>query len=380
MNAPDETFMRRVLSILLLFSSIVVKAQGPDDWARLRQYATSIGVDSLCASPDPICLKRYFKQIIYGRVPYRIGYQGVSERIDTVRINQLTRQFLTGQDWCPLLDSLEPHDQNYRQLIAYCMRCLIDDYLADSLTLEQVQETLNTYRWLNRFDADKRIIINIPSATLRVIDRRGNTLLWSRAVVGKTSTPTPRFTALIPSLVLYPYWNIPRSITVNELLPRIRKNPVLALDVLNLQVLNTNGRIINPKTINWAASARSFPYRLRQSTGCDNALGVMKFNVASPYDVYLHDTNTRGAFTYENRFLSHGCIRVEKPIDLANLLLGHNRFSKDFLTSCPKYASPQLVHLPKAVPVIITYNVVDMDEAGAVQVYRDVYGLWKLAL
>ncbi|QIP15112.1 L,D-transpeptidase family protein [Spirosoma aureum] len=372
--------MLRYLLISLLLLPSFVNGQKPDDWSRLCNYATAIGVDSLCANPDAICLKRYFTQIIYGRTPYWISYQGVVEHIDTVHINQLTSQFMAGMDWCPLLDSLESHDRYYRQLKEYCMRCLIDDYMADSLTIEQIQETLNTYRWLNRFDSDKRIIINIPSATLRVIDRRDNSLLWSRVVVGKTSTPTPRFTALIPSFVIYPYWNIPRSIAVNELLPKIRKNPVTTLDALNVQILNTNGKVIDPKAIDWAIPAKSFPYRLRQSTGCDNALGVLKFNVISPYDVYVHDTNVRKTFSRENRFLSHGCIRVEKPIELANLLLGYNRLSRNFLTSCARNAIPQTINLPNAVPLIIIYNLLDLDEAGAVQVFKDVYGLWRLTL
>ena len=69
------------------------------------------------------------------------------------------------------MDSLESQDRHYRQLTAYYMRCLVDDHMADSLTIKQVQETLNTYRWLNRFPADKRVVVNIPSATLWVIDR-----------------------------------------------------------------------------------------------------------------------------------------------------------------------------------------------------------------
>jgi hypothetical protein len=369
--------MYRFLLILLLFMGArSARAQAvPNDWARLRQYATAIGVDSLCAQPDPDCLRRYFAQVVYGRAPRRMGYQGVPEFIDTVRINRLTSQFLAGADWCPLLDSLESPDRRYRQLTAYCMRCLVDDYMGDSLTIEQVQETLNTYRWLNRFAFDKRIVINVPSATLRVIDRRGNTLLSSRVVVGKANTPTPLFTAFVPSLVMYPYWNVPRSITVNELLPKIRKNPVPTLDALNMQVLDASGRAVDPKTVNW--SAPSFPYRLRQSTGCDNALGVLKFNVSSPYDIYLHDTNVRSAFSREDRYLSHGCIRVQKPTELANLLLGHAQFGADYLTRCLKEAKSKTVLLTHAVPVLVTYDVLDMDDAGAVQVYRDVYSLWR---
>ena len=371
--------------LLLYLTTHVAGAQTADDWTRLRNYAHAIGVDSLCPQPDSACLTRYFTQIVYGRTPRRIAYQGVPERIDTVRIDRLTHQFLflvgprsVGMDWAPLLDSLESHDRRYRQLIAYCMRCLVDDYMADSLTIEQVQETLNSYRWLNRFSADKRVIINIPSATLRVINRQGKTLLSSRVVVGKRDTPTPLFTASIPSLVTYPYWNVPRSITVKELLPKIRKNPTAMLETMKLQVVNAKGQVVDPATVNWTTN--SFPYRLRQSTGCDNALGILKFNVTDPYDIYLHDTNARQAFTQENRQLSHGCIRVEKPDQLANLLLGYVHFNADYLTCCPKNASPKTIPLPAAVPVIMTYNVVDMDEAGTVQVHKDVYSWWRPAL
>lgn len=373
--------MRRFLFVALLFVAVLpVRAQVSGDWERLRQYAQAIGVDSLCGQPDAGCLTQYFTQVVYGRVPRQMGYQGVPESMDTLRINRLTRQFMAGADWCPLLDSLESPDSQYRQLKAYCMRCLVDDYMGDSLTIEQVQETLNTYRWLNRFAFDKRIIVNLPSATLRVIDRNGTTLLQSRVVLGKADTPTPLFTAFIPSVVMYPYWNVPRSITVKELLPKIRKNPALALDALNLQIIDARGRVVDPKVVNWSAPASAFPYRLRQSTGCDNALGVLKFNVTNPYAIYLHDTNVRTAFTRPSRYLSHGCVRVGKPAELANLLLGYTRFKANYLTTCPIDASPKTIPFAQAIPVIMTYNVLDMDEAGAIQVYRDVYNRWRLAL
>jgi len=377
--------IRTLLAAFLLLSTQFAQAQLADEWSRLRQYAHSIGVDSLCSQPDSACLSRYATEIVYGRTPRRMSYQGVPPSIDSLRIGRLTHQLLTASgatpssatqvDWCPLLDSLESHDRRYRQLLDYCMRCLVDDYMGDSLTIEQVQETLNTYRWLNRFPADKRVIVNIPSATLRVVDRSGETLFSSRVVVGKPSTPTPLFTAYIPSVVIYPYWNVPRSITVNELIPKIRRNPTETLNAMNLQVINAKGQVVDPKAINWSTTGKSFPYRLRQSTGCDNALGVLKFNISSPYDIYLHDTNARQAFARQNRQLSHGCVRIENPDRFANLLLGYARFGADYLTSCAKNASPKTVLLPRKVPVIILYNVLDIDEAGAIRVYRNGYRL-----
>ncbi|GAB2515462.1 L,D-transpeptidase family protein [Spirosoma aerophilum] len=367
-----STMFRYLLISLTLLSSSTV-AQTTDDWNRLRQYGSDIGVAIPCTSPNATCLTAYFTRIIYGSPNRRLSYQGLTEHLDTVRINRLTRLFMTGADWCPLLDSLESHDRTYRQLKAYCMRCLVDDYMTDSLTIEQVKTTLNFYRWLHRFSTDKLVVVNIPSATLRVVDREGATLLNSRVIVGKPSTPTPLFTAQITNLVTYPYWNVPRSIAVNELLPKIRKNPAATLADMNLQIIDGKGRIINPDSVNWSATASAFPYRLRQSTGCDNALGVLKFTINSPYDIYLHDTNQRQLFANANRVLSHGCIRVEKPVELANLVLGAPRFNASFLVSCQKQASPKTVSLPRPIPVIIAYNVLDIDETGAIAVYKDVY-------
>lgn len=374
------TMLRFLLCLGCLLPSIAL-AQLNAEWNRLRQYGTEIGIDSLCNQPDAACLKAYFTQIIYGKPSPRLGYQGLPEQLDTARLNRLTRQFLAGADWCPLLDSMESHDRTYRQLKAYCIRCLIDDYMADSLTLEQVKSTLHFYRWLNRFPADKRVIVNIASATLRVLDREGTTLLNSRVIVGKPGTPTPLFNASITNLITYPYWNVPRSIAVNELLPKIWKNPGPRLADLNLQVIDGWGRIINPNAIPWATlTPKRFPYRLRQSTGCDNALGVLKFTVTDPYDIYLHDTNQRSLFASENRALSHGCIRVAKPAELANLLLGTSRFDAAFLVSCQKQANPKTIPLPRPIPIVVTYNALDIDEQGAIVVYRDVYDWWPMSL
>lgn len=371
--------IRLLLSLgFLLLLRPQTHAQLADDWMRLRQYGSEIGVDSLCNQPDASCLKAYVTQIVYGKPNRRLGYQGLSEKLDTIRLNRLVRLFVAGGNWGPLLDSLESHDQHYRQLKAYCIRCLVDDYMADSLTIEQVKTTLNFYRWLNRFPASRRVIVNLPAATLQVVDPNGTVLLASRVIVGKVSTPTPLFNAQITSLVTYPYWNVPRSIAVKELLPKIWKNPVAQLADMHMQLVDASGSEVDPATVNWSAfTIAGFPYRLRQSTGCDNALGLLKFNVSDPYDIYLHDTNQRLLFRQDNRALSHGCIRVEKPTELANNLLGSNRFDEEFLNRCQKQAKPATIPLPRPIPVVVTYNLLDVDENGAIVVYKDVYGWGK---
>jgi len=364
------------LLFLLLLALNPLHAQTSDAWKRLRHYGEGIGVDStLCALPDRACVSRFFTEVVYGHLPRGMKYLGVPEQIDSARIERLTQQFLAGADWYPLLDSLESKDSTYLRLKSYCKRNLVDEYREYGLTREQVYETMNTYRWINRFSRAPYIVVNIPSATLRVLDAQGTTLLDSRVVVGKPSTRTPSFAAEIPSLILYPYWNVPRSITTKELLPKIRRNPANVLEAMNLQIIDGNGKIVDPAAVDW--TTKTFPYRLRQSTGCDNALGLLKFQVNSPYAIFLHDTNNRSVFARENRFLSHGCIRVEKPTELANILLGYRRFNDQYMDTCPIDAQPQSLLLPRVVPLLVVYMIVDLDEAGVLQVYKDLYKQWE---
>ena len=133
--------MRQLLLIPLIVCLFAVAscAQSATDWVRLKNYAQAISAadaDSLCLQPTETCLIRQFTQIIYGYMPRRMSYQGVPPRLDTAWISRLARQFLADAKWDTLLDSLKAHDLQYRQMTTYCMRCLVDDYVGDSLTTE----------------------------------------------------------------------------------------------------------------------------------------------------------------------------------------------------------------------------------------------------
>jgi len=132
--------------------------------------------------------------------------------------------------------------------------------------------------------------VNIASATLRYYEH-GKLKLLTKVVVGKPSTRTPRFAAYCNEIILYPYWNVPTKIVLNELLPKFKSDSSY-IDELNMQLINAGGQVVDHYKLNWNRySSRYFPFRVRQGTGCDNSLGVIKFNLASPLGVYLHDTN-----------------------------------------------------------------------------------------
>lgn len=160
------------------------------------------------------------------------------------------------------------------------------------------------------------IVVNIAANHLFYI-HKGKIEFYLRTIAGKRSTPTPVFNSRVTAVVRFPYWNIPRRIAVNEILPIVSKQPAL-LQVLHLQVLEGTKVVSNPAILPWKSfSSNYFPYNLRQTPGPWNTLGLLKFEFINPYHVYLHDTNNKAAFQQDIRYLSHGCIRLEDPLKLA---------------------------------------------------------------
>jgi L,D-transpeptidase YcbB len=241
--------------------------------------------------------------------------------------------------------------------------------------IKELNTALNYNRWLNQIrHLSSVLILNIPSAEFTVFDR-GKVLFRSNAIVGKRSTPTPVLTSKITEVIIYPYWMVPYKIATRELLPAIKRNPGY-LEANNYQVVNSQGKVVNPYSINWHALSTSyFPYTIRQSTGCDNALGIVKFNFYNPFTVYLHDTPSKSLFTLNKRYFSHGCMRVEKPIDLAHFLLGFNSIAIDTITAkgCLNKKSPIVVPVDKPLPVIIVYSTAWFTKEGNIRFYDDIY-------
>lgn len=264
---------------------------------------------------------------------------------------------------------LEPDDNPYH-ILKQELKLQIDS--GNRKTIPQLSEAINIYRWIAHFRFNKYIIVNIPSATLGLYTSDTEELKMS-VVVGKPSTRTPRFSSWCDKVILYPYWNVPGSIARKELLPSFKKSPQ-KVGAMNMQILNSRGKIVDPYSLQWSTFSRSyFPYTIRQCTGCENALGVIKFNLTDPFNVYMHDTNYKLAFLSAQRYFSHGCIRVSQPIELGNALLD-NKLDSNFLKACYKNQEPIILNLKNPVPVFVVY-LTAVPEAGNVKYYRDVYHL-----
>lgn len=241
-----------------------------------------------------------------------------------------------------------------------------------SFRVQQLKQSLNCWRWTGRVAEKSFILVNIPAATLRIIQRDSTTELNMRVIVGKEQTRTPVFTAYISKVITYPYWTPTYSIASKEILPKVQKD-ISYLAKNNFTVLDKKGNEIDPATINWQSiSPKNLPYTFRQGTGCDNSLGVMKFDLNSPFSIYLHDTNRRDLFTRNERHLSHGCIRLEKPFVLANYLLG-DTVNTAYLNECLKSEKPREFKLNQKFPVLIFYMTADINKQGELQFFKDVY-------
>jgi murein L,D-transpeptidase YcbB/YkuD len=241
--------------------------------------------------------------------------------------------------------------------------------------MRQLNLSVNYYRWLNCLAQNQSVIVvNIPAAYLKVY-QDNKVILEMRMIVGKLSTPTPTLASTVREVILYPYWYVPYSILSKELLPSIKRNPGI-VESGNYQVLNSSGKMMNPNSINWSAmSAGNFPYTIRQSTGCDNSLGLLKLNFYSPFGVYLHDTPKKSLFALNRRYFSHGCMRMQKPLELGHLVLKNNMKAIDTLTvkGCLKSQAPVTVKADVQMPVIVWYNPAGVDSTGRVLFFEDVY-------
>jgi murein L,D-transpeptidase YcbB/YkuD len=241
--------------------------------------------------------------------------------------------------------------------------------------IQQLVLNMERWRWLPRELGSRAVIVNTAGFTLDVIEAQ-KPVLTMRIIIGKPYTRTPLFHTRITAVELNPAWHIPPSIATKELLPLIRRDPQY-LTKHHISVVRgwRDEGTINPASINWAyLSPRSFPYRLRQEPGPWNALGRIKFHLPSPFDIYLHDTPAQSLFTRAVRAFSHGCVRIEKPLDLAAYLLRDTSWARDALQTAIEQDTRTTIQLTQPVPVYIGYWTAWVEENGAVHFGPDLYG------
>ena len=200
----------------------------------------------------------------------------------------------------------------------------------------------------------------------------GKTIHTARVVVGKTFHKTPVFTENMTYLVINPYWNVPPSIANAEYLPKLKKDAGY-LQRQGIRVLDKSGKEVNPFSVNWSGMSR-VPYSLRQDTGEKNALGRIKFMFPNKYNVYIHDTPAKNLFQKDLRVFSHGCMRVQDPAKLAEVILRGQGWTLDKINNQIASNERRIVKLKQSIPVYVTYLTAFANKDGSVNFRRDVYG------
>lgn len=243
--------------------------------------------------------------------------------------------------------------------------------------LRQILINLDRFRWLPRDLGEHFVSVNLPSATLQVIEG-GHELLTMRTIVGRRDARnrTPILRSQIEQVILNPAWNIPQRIAQQEFLPALAKDPRY-LQRRNITLVSADPGhpgVIDPETTDLSQLDPAL-LRLRQDPGRGNALGNVKFVFPNRFGVYLHDTSSRGLFAQATRTLSHGCVRVQDPIALASALLrGDPEWNRDRIERHIGGRHERAIRLPAPIPVYLLYLTAWTDPDGTLQFREDIYG------
>jgi murein L,D-transpeptidase YcbB/YkuD len=235
--------------------------------------------------------------------------------------------------------------------------------------IRQIELNLERWRWLPETLGERYVLVNIPTYHLTAVEN-GRVGLQMRVVTGKEDSPTPIFSDEMTTVVFSPYWNVPPDIARNETMPAVMRDPGY-LGRNNLEVVRA-GRVLDPWSVDWSRPGR---VQFRQRPGAHNALGGVKFMFPNQFDVYLHDTPADALFGRVERDYSHGCVRLEKPVELAQWVLRDRpEWTPEKIQAAMTSGREQHVALKHHIPVYIVYETVWVDDDGTVEFREDVYG------
>jgi L,D-transpeptidase YcbB len=249
-----------------------------------------------------------------------------------------------------------------------------------SYRVQQLQYTLERYRWIPSTFPQPPIVVNLPEFRLRTMRRQPAPFISMKVIVGKAfGRETPVFADYMRYVIFHPYWDVPTSIQRGELVPKIVRNPDYLADN-DFEVVDSGGTVISDGDVTDGVlqGLRSGAYQIRQKPGKKNALGPIKFIFPNDYNVYLHGTPAISLFAKARRDFSHGCIRVENPAELATWVLRNNPGWDAARVDATLAGNDTLqVNLPKPIPVLIIYSTAVVEPDGEVHFFNDIYGYDK---
>lgn len=234
----------------------------------------------------------------------------------------------------------------------------------------KVITNMERLRWLPCKLGKRSIIVNVAAYEAYAMDGK-KVALSTPIIVGKTSTKTPLFYAHLHNVIVNPSWGVPPGIMRRDKIPKLSRDPSYARRA-GFTVTDSSGHVVDPESVNWATEG--LRYHLRQRPGGRNALGHIKFDIANPYTVYLHDTPDKHLFEKTIRTFSNGCIRLKRPLDLATWVLdGTKVWPKEAIESAIKRGSTKHIKPSDQMPVYVTYVTVWVDDKDIVHFSDDAY-------
>ncbi len=363
---------------------------GQKDWTIERQIAAEIAISRAVLS--------YARDAQGGRVaPSRLSLD-FDRRPPLLAPSRILSDASSTQDPAAFLRGLHPQHEQFQRLRAAYVELLSGKdvgvpeetgrttgkrnrkrrrkrALTRKRKLRKVLANMEMWRWMPRELGTRHVWANIPAYHFRVVDR-GRTILRERMVVGKPKNKTPIFSDQMELVVFKPYWAVPNSIKVKELLPRLLRGAGLRGLKISAKL---GGREINPYAVDWSRKdIRN--YIVYQPPGGRNALGRVKFLFPNRHAIYMHDTPSKYLFKRSQRAYSHGCMRVRNPLKLAQVLLAADRgWNRAKIVSLTRSGpNNNEVRLRRKVPVHVVYFTAMVSDSGKLLFYDDVYGHERL--
>jgi len=239
--------------------------------------------------------------------------------------------------------------------------------------IDQIRVNLERLRWHPDTGSQDLILVNIPAFKAYVI-RNGEIVWTTNVIVGDSENKTPVLQSTLKAVVFNPTWTVPHSIASKELLPKIKQDPSF-FSRGNYNLFDRSGDPVDPSSVDWSTvEQRTFPFTLVQQPGPANQMGQVKFMMPNDYSVCMHDTPAKSLFASATRAFSHGCIRIEEPLGLAEVVLRGQNWTRQQVDRQIKSQETRSVVLAEALPVHIAYWTAEVDDLGVMHFYEDIYG------
>jgi murein L,D-transpeptidase YcbB/YkuD len=240
--------------------------------------------------------------------------------------------------------------------------------------LPSILVAMERERWMNIPRGERHVWVNLVDFTATIVDK-GEVTFRTRSVIGAKdpSRRSPEFSDMMEYMEINPYWNVPRSIAMNEYLPQMIGSGGYGAG--HLQLVDNRGNVVSRGRVNWRAySPRTFPYNLRQAPGNGNALGLVKFMFPNRHNIYLHDTPAKSLFARDRRDFSHGCIRLHQPFEFAYHLLAKQVANpEEYFQRILRSGENTQVPLETPIPVHLVYRTAFTSPKGRLNFRHDVY-------